>query len=77
MERGLTQSEFRRFHDFIYSIAGIHYPDEKLELLSDRVRRRIQEVHETSYDAYLLRIGLPDHKRELQAFLDSITTNET
>ena len=77
MERDLTRGEFDRFHDFIYSIAGIHYPAEKLELLSNRIRRRIQAVNETSYDSYLVRIGLPAQKQELQAFLDSITTNET
>ena len=77
MERDLTKAEFQRFHDLIYEIAGIHYPSEKLELLSNRIRKRIRALGENSYDSYLMRIGLTTGKQELQAFLDSITTNET
>ncbi|MFN3241315.1 MAG: CheR family methyltransferase [Planctomycetota bacterium] len=77
MERDLTDNEFQRYHDLIYKIAGIHYPAEKRELLSNRIRKRIRAINETSYDAYLMRIGLATEKQELQAFLDSITTNET
>ena len=77
MERDLTKAEFQRFHDLIYEIAGIHYPSEKLELLSNRIRKRIRAIGENSYDAYLMRIGLTTGKQELQSFLDSITTNET
>ncbi|MGC6489210.1 MAG: CheR family methyltransferase [Planctomycetota bacterium] len=77
MDRDLTTTEFQRFHDLIYEIAGIHYPAEKLELLSNRIRKRIRAIGETSYDAYLMRIGLASGKPELQAFLDTITTNET
>ena len=76
MDRDLTKDEFQRFHDLIYSIAGIHYPNEKLQLLSNRIRRRIREVGDESYDAYLRRIRTPTAP-ERQRFLDSITTNET
>ncbi len=77
MDRDLTTTEFQRYHDLIYKIAGIHYPSEKLELLSNRIRKRIRAIGETSYDSYLMRIGLASGKQEMQAFLDSITTNET
>ncbi|MFK7742334.1 MAG: protein-glutamate O-methyltransferase CheR [Planctomycetota bacterium] len=76
MDRDLTAQEFQRYHDLIYKIAGIHYPKEKLELLSNRIRRRIRSIRADSYDAYLSTIQAPGSK-ELQAFLDSITTNET
>jgi chemotaxis protein methyltransferase CheR len=75
MERDLTRPEFDRYHDRIYQLAGIHYPAEKLELLSNRIRRRLRASKEPSYDAYLNRIQ--QDSKELQAFLDSITTNET
>jgi len=77
MDRDLTKDEFRRYHDFIYEIAGIHYPNEKLELLSNRIRKRIREINETTYDSYLRRIRGATAGNELQSFLDSITTNET
>jgi chemotaxis protein methyltransferase CheR len=77
MDRDLTPDEFQRFHDLIYKIAGIHYPTEKIELLGNRIRKRIRAIDETSYSAYLQRISSSTQSVELQAFLDSITTNET
>ena len=77
MDRDLTTTEFQRFHDLIYRTAGIHSPTEKLELLSNRIRKRIRAIGETSYDSYLMRIGLSSGAQEMQAFLDSVTTNET
>ena len=75
MERDLTKPEFDRFHDRIYQIAGIHYPSEKLELLSNRIRRRLRASKAKDYESYL---ALIQHDaKELQSFLDSITTNET
>lgn len=77
MERDLTHDEYQRYHDLIYQIAGIHYPAEKIELLSNRIRKRLRGSRTNSYDAYLQRIQLPSEAAELQSFLDSITTNET
>jgi chemotaxis protein methyltransferase CheR len=77
MERDLDRDEFRRFHDLIYQIAGIHYPAEKLELLSNRIRKRLRATGTPSFDAYLNRIQQKGEAVEQQAFLDSITTNET
>ena len=76
MQRDLNRDEFQRFHDLIYKIAGIHYPAEKIELLSNRIRKRLRATGTASYEDYLARIqGSGD--KEQQAFLDSITTNET
>ena len=73
MERDLNQAEFQRFHDLIYRLAGIHYPVEKLALLSNRIRRRLRANRIATYDAYLavLQAGQP---AEVQGFLDSVTT---
>jgi chemotaxis protein methyltransferase CheR len=76
MERDLSRDEFQRYHDLIYAIAGIHYPTEKMELLSNRIKKRLRATNTPSYDAYLARIQRPGDP-EQQAFLDSITTNET
>lgn len=77
MERDLSREEFQRYHDLIYKIAGIHYPAEKLELLSNRIKKRLRATGTPNYDAYLARIQQPNEAGELQSFLDSITTNET
>lgn len=77
MERDLTRDEYQRYHDLIYRLAGIHYPAEKIELLSNRIRKRLRGSRTDGYDAYLHKIQQPGEAAELQAFLDSITTNET
>ncbi len=76
MERDLSREELPRFHDLIYKSAGIHYPVEKLALLSNRIRRRLRATKAATYDAYLSQLQNSSHP-EHQAFLDSITTNET
>lgn len=76
MERDLTEAEFQRFHDLIYTLAGIHYPKAKITLLSNRLRKRIEITKTGNYDAYLQRLQNP-RDPEVQQFLDSITTNET
>ena len=77
VERDLTRDEYQRYHDLIYRLAGIHYPAEKIELLSNRIRKRLRGSRTDSYDAYLQKIAQPHEAAELQSFLDSITTNET
>lgn len=77
MERDLSREEFQRVHDLIYKLAGIHYPAEKLALLSNRLRRRLRATKVATYDAYLSLIQNGGPNPEQQAFLDSITTNET
>ncbi|MBL8756169.1 MAG: protein-glutamate O-methyltransferase CheR [Planctomycetes bacterium] len=77
MERDLSREEFQRYHDLIYKIAGIHYPAEKLELLSNRIKKRLRATGTPTYDSYLARLQQPTEAAETQAFLDSITTNET
>ena len=77
MDRDLIPTEFQRFHDLIYKLAGIHYPAEKMALLSNRIRRRLRATKVTTYDAYLQLVQGNTQPAEVQAFLDSITTNET
>lgn len=77
VDRDLTRDEYQRYHDLIYRIAGIHYPVEKLELLGNRIRKRLRQNRADDYLSYLARIQQPSEATELQAFLDSITTNET
>lgn len=77
MERDISPPEFQRFHDLIYKLAGIHYPAEKSALLSNRIRRRLRATKIATYDAYLQALQSNGQPAEVQAFLDSITTNET
>ena len=60
MDRDLTKDEFQCYHDRIYALTGIHYPSEKIELLSNRIRKRIRATGEASYSSYLQRISRGD-----------------
>jgi len=77
MDRDLLPEEFQRFHDLIYRTAGIHYPAEKVSLLSNRIRKRLHATRTRSYSDYLALLQSGRSGAELQAFLDSVTTNET
>ena len=77
MDRELNRDEFERFRALIYRLAGIHYPLEKLELLTNRVRKRLRATAIASYEAYLDHLQHAPDGPELQAFLDCVTTNET
>lgn len=77
MDRDLLPEEFARFRDLAYEVAGINYPREKLSLLSNRIKTRLRATHAATYDAYLTMLRGPAGARELQGFLDAVTTNET
>lgn len=74
----LTTAEFERLAKLVYERTGIHLPDSKLTLLSNRLRRRLRVLNLDGFGGYydLLR----DPKRseeELPHFLSAVTTNET
>lgn len=73
----LNPLQFDRFRDFIYVKSGIRIPDNKLSLLSNRIRRRLKAGGFTDFDTYYRHLTVADGRGELEHFLDSITTNET
>lgn len=77
MHRDLSAREFQRFHDQIYALTGIHYPEAKLSLLSNRIRRRLRACKIDDFDAYLKLLQRPGQNPETQPFIDAVTTNET
>ena len=48
----LNAEQFGRFRDFIYLKSGIRMPDNKLSLLSNRIRRRVRAGEWQDFDAY-------------------------
>lgn len=74
----LTPDEFRRLAQFVYDKAGIHLPDEKLTLLSNRLRKRLRALGLATYAGYeqLLK-SKEGYEAELPHFLSAVTTNET
>jgi len=73
----LNAGQFERFRKFIYTKSGIRVPDNKVSLLSNRIRRRLRAGDFCDFDAYYRYLTSLKGRGELSHFLDAITTNET
>ena len=73
----LNPQQFDQFRDFIYKKSGIHIDEKKVTLLSNRIRRRLKAGEFKDFDLYYQFLASPAGNRELEGFLDAITTNET
>ena len=73
----LSHEEFERFREFIWHLCGICIAENKLTLLTNRLKRRLRVTGIPNYQAYYYYLKSRDGAAELPAFLDAITTNET
>lgn len=73
----LTTKEFQQFQEFILKLCGISVPDNKITLLSNRIRRRLRVTKIADFQSYFLHLKSASGKDELDGFLSAITTNET
>lgn len=77
MNAQLTLDEFKKLSKFVYDRTGIFLSEEKLSLLSNRLRKRVRALGLVSFEDYyqFLRKGAGDD--EMTEFLNAVTTNET
>lgn len=74
----LTRDEFACLAKLVYDQAGIHLPESKMSLLSNRLRRRLRALGLDSFRAYYEMLRDPaGYDAELPHFLSAVTTNET
>lgn len=74
----LTPTEFKRIAKIVYDQTGIHLADEKLTLLSNRLRKRLRELGLETFAEYQKLLERADTlTEEMPHFLSSVTTNET
>jgi chemotaxis protein methyltransferase CheR len=73
----LNQRQFDEFRAYVYKMSGIRVNDNKLVLLSNRIRRRLKAGDFRDFDTYYRYLTSPKGRSELEHFLDAITTNET
>ncbi len=74
----LTNDEFQRITKIIYDHSGIHLPEQKLSLLSNRLRKRLRSLKLDSFADYEKLISSPKGlEEEMPHFLSAVTTNET
>ena len=70
-----TRDDFDTIRQMIYKHAGISLAATKQELVYTRIRKRVREYDLGSFAAYL--DLLKETPEELQAFINSLTTNFT
>jgi len=73
----LTSQEFEQFQKLIFELCGIRVPENKIILLTHRIRRRMKVTGIDSFESYLKRLRSKAGAEEVPRFLDAITTNET
>ena len=73
----LSRRQFDRFRDYIYEKSGIRVGENKLALLSNRLRRRLKGSEFEDFDSYYAHLTGSEGYTELSHFLDAITSNET
>jgi chemotaxis protein methyltransferase CheR len=73
----LTPTQFDAFRKFIYRASGIRIEASKVTLMSNRIRRRVRAGNFTDFDAYYRFLTSATGVKELEQFLDAITTNPT
>jgi chemotaxis protein methyltransferase CheR len=73
----LTIQEFQQFQAFILKLCGISVADNKITLLSNRIRRRLRATNIADFERYFAFLKSAAGKEELEGFLSAITTNET
>ena len=73
----LSLEEFQKFSDFIYARCGIRMNENKILLLTNRIRRRLGPSETESFDEYFRYLKSSRGNDEIENFLDVITTNET
>jgi chemotaxis protein methyltransferase CheR len=74
----MSEKDFRRLGDFIYSECGIKMPDSKKVMLEARLRRRLRVLEMDSFSKYCDYVFSPEGtERELFHMIDMVTTNKT
>jgi chemotaxis protein methyltransferase CheR len=74
----LTPEEFSRFARLVYDESGIFMKDTKITLLSNRLRKRLQNLNLSTFQEYYEYIQkLKDKTVEIVELLDVVSTNET
>jgi chemotaxis protein methyltransferase CheR len=73
----LTQAEWLTFKDLVHRATGIALSASKKQLLVSRLMRRLKVLRLASFTEYYNRIANDLAGKELQALINSITTNKT
>ena len=76
MNTALTVQELEKFAKIAYRETGIRISAQKVELMSNRLGRRLRELALNSFKKYY-ELLVKDNAYEMPRFIEAITTNET
>ncbi|MBF0342449.1 MAG: protein-glutamate O-methyltransferase [Magnetococcales bacterium] len=75
---GISDKDFQRLSEFIYSQCGIMMPPSKKTMLTARIQKRLRQVGLHSFKEYIDWVLDPQQSgEELIQFIDIVTTNKT
>ncbi len=74
----LSDNTFRQLRDFIYSLTGIYFQDNKKYLLEGRLGKRLNHLGIDTFEEYFQHLRYGNRReQELGPLYDAITINET
>ena len=75
--RPLSDKEFKRISEMVYSLCRINLHDGKKALVQARLNKRLRQLGIATYPEYLDLVESDETKRELTYMIDTLTTNLT
>jgi chemotaxis protein methyltransferase CheR len=73
----ISRHAFKQLKAMFHEASGITLSDEKRSLMEARLRKRLEALALTDFDAYCQYLKRPDAAEERQLAVDLLTTNET
>lgn len=73
----LSPDAFKRLSKFVYDRTGIFLGEEKISLLSNRLRKRVRALGLAGFEDYYRLLRSEAGDAEMTEFLNVVTTNET
>ncbi len=77
LQTELRPNDFQKISQIVYQYSGIRLNSGKEELVRSRLMKRLRALGLNSFTAYLRYVGKDRTSQELQAMIDSLTTNKT
>lgn len=74
-ELNMSDGDFSKLRAIVHQNTGITIGETRKSMLVSRLRRRLREVDETSFTAYIARVS--KDPAEMQELTNHVTTNET
>lgn len=76
-EPDMTIEEFEMIRDFIHEKSGIHFAENRMYLVKNRLTKRMNELDIKGFKDYFYHVKYDSSMKEFNELMNLITTNET